>query len=84
MSNSSHFLYSRNPNLPNDFLEDLAFNINLQEFIDKVNYICDLQTDGKLSLEAAYAQIRELWKDHYEQIQLVLEKKRFCTKTSAL
>ncbi|MFB2923562.1 MULTISPECIES: DUF7219 family protein [Aerosakkonema] len=82
MTNSSYFLYSRCPALGNDFLEDLAFNINLQGFIDKVNSICDLETNGKLSSEAAYEQIWELWKNHYERLQLVLEKNPFCTTTS--
>ena len=84
MSNLSHFIYSRLPALENDFLEDLAFNTNLQEFLDKVNYICDLETNGKLSPEAAYEQIWEIWKNHYEQSQQVLEKITFCTTTSAV
>ncbi|HLO51413.1 MAG TPA: hypothetical protein VK211_23575 [Kamptonema sp.] len=81
MNNSS--IYSRAPALGNNFLEELAF-INLQEFLEKVNYICDLETNGQLSPQAAYEQIWELWKNHYEQSQLVFEKILFGTTASAV
>lgn len=84
MTNLSDFLYSCGPALGNDFLENLAFDINLQEFLGKVNYICDLETNGKLSPEAAYEQIWQLWENHYEQIKRELEKNPFCTIMSAV
>ena len=41
--------------------ENLVFNANLQEFAQRVNYICNLETSGKLSPEEAYEQIKALW-----------------------
>jgi hypothetical protein len=38
----------------------LAFNANLQEFAQKVNFIVALETGGKLSTQAAYDQIAAL------------------------
>ncbi|WP_392533103.1 hypothetical protein [Nostoc sp. C117] len=42
--------------------ENLVFNVNLQEFAQKVGYITSLETNGKLNPEDAYNQIKELWK----------------------
>jgi hypothetical protein len=42
--------------------ENLVFNANLQEFSQRVNYICGLETNGKLSPEESFEQIRALWK----------------------
>ena len=42
--------------------ENLAFNANLQEFSQKINYICNLETNGKLSSQDAYQEIKSLWK----------------------
>ncbi len=42
--------------------EYLLFNANLQEFGQRVGYICNLETGGKISPEAAYKQIKVLWK----------------------
>lgn len=42
--------------------ENLAFNSNLQEFAHKINYICSLETGGKLPPEEAYKRIKSLWK----------------------
>jgi hypothetical protein len=41
--------------------ENLVFNANLQEFAQQVNYICNLETNGKLSSEEAFNQIKALW-----------------------
>ena len=43
--------------------QNLVFNANLQEFAQRVNYVCNLETAGKLSSEEAYQQIKHLWKD---------------------
>ena len=45
------------PNNP----ENLVFNANLQEFAQKVAYICGLETNGKISTEEAYNRIKQLW-----------------------
>ena len=42
--------------------EYLVFNSNLQEFAQRISYICNLETGGKLSPEEAYKQIKSLWK----------------------
>ncbi|MEC4984662.1 MAG: hypothetical protein SAJ37_22695 [Oscillatoria sp. PMC 1068.18] len=41
--------------------ENVVFNANLQEFAQRVNYICNLETGGKVAPDQAYKQIRELW-----------------------
>jgi hypothetical protein len=41
--------------------ENLVFNANLQEFSQRVGFICALQTNGKLSPEESYEQIETLW-----------------------
>ncbi len=55
--------------------EYMAFNANLQEFSQRVSYICNLQTNGKLSPEDAYAEIKRLWK------QLKISKKHLGIET---
>ncbi|NJO77287.1 MAG: hypothetical protein HC827_01390 [Cyanobacteria bacterium RM1_2_2] len=42
--------------------ENLAFNANLQEFAQRVAYICGLETGGRITSEEAYQEIRQLWK----------------------
>ncbi|MEH2283851.1 MAG: hypothetical protein V7K90_21415 [Nostoc sp.] len=42
--------------------ENLVFNANLQEFAQKVGIITSLETNGKLSANEAYKQIKLLWK----------------------
>lgn len=43
--------------------ENLVFNSNLQEFAQKISFICNLETNGKLAPDKAYKQIKNLWKD---------------------
>ncbi|AFY55025.1 hypothetical protein Riv7116_2517 [Rivularia sp. PCC 7116] len=42
--------------------ENLVFNANLQEFSQKVGYIVNLQTSGKITSEEAYRRVKALWK----------------------
>lgn len=42
--------------------ENLLFNANLQEFSQRVTYICGLETNGKLSPEESLQEIELLWK----------------------
>ncbi len=42
--------------------EHLAFNANLQEFSQRVGYICALETGGKLSSMQAYYGIKRAWR----------------------
>eukprot|EP00752_Nemacystus_decipiens_P015003 g13359.t1 len=46
------------PNSP----EEILFNDNLQEFTTKIEHICGLEANGKISQEDAYRRIRDLWK----------------------
>ncbi len=41
--------------------ENLVFNANLQEFAQQVSFICNLETNGKLSPEESYRKIQVLW-----------------------
>lgn len=63
MANRSEFLYPRSRYYGNVKPENLVFNANLQEFAQQVNYICNLETGGKLSPEESYKKIKALWKD---------------------
>ena len=71
-NNKQNFLYPKS-NYGGDFSprkpNNLVFNANLQEFVQKVAYICGLETNGKISSEEAYHQIKELWR------QLQISKK---------
>jgi len=42
--------------------ERLIFNANLQEFSHKVSYLCALQSNGKITAEESYKEIKKLWK----------------------
>ncbi|HEY9666313.1 MAG TPA: hypothetical protein V6C91_05880 [Coleofasciculaceae cyanobacterium] len=55
------FLYPRSRYHGQVKPENLVFNANLQEFAQRVSYICNLETNGKISTEEAYEQIKELW-----------------------
>ncbi len=66
-----NFLYSQ-ARYRGDFSpENLAFNSNLQEFTQKIGYICALETNGKISSKEAYDRIKALWR------QLKASKKEF-------
>jgi len=41
--------------------KNIVFNANLQEFAQRVNYICNLETGGKITSNEAYQQIKALW-----------------------
>jgi hypothetical protein len=56
------YLYPRYPYHGQVKPENLIFNSNLQEFAQKISYICNLETGGKLPPDKAYKQIKTLWK----------------------
>ena len=62
-NNKDNFLYPRSPYHGEVKPENLVFNANLQEFAQKISYICNLETGGKLPPHEAYKQIKTLWKD---------------------
>ncbi|MGQ9869487.1 DUF7219 family protein [Leptodesmis sp.] len=43
--------------------ENLLFNANLQKFSQRVSYISSLETNGKISPEQSYQQIKALWEE---------------------
>ncbi|MGB7417461.1 MAG: hypothetical protein WA902_24910 [Thermosynechococcaceae cyanobacterium] len=43
--------------------QNLAFNANLQEFAQKIGYICALETSGKIPSVQAYKEIKALWRE---------------------
>ena len=57
------FFYPRTPYRGEVKPENLVFNSNLQEFAQRVSYICGLETGGKISAIEAYNQIKNLWKE---------------------
>ena len=64
MSKKSDFFLYQNNRYNGDFTpEDLIFNSNLQEFAQKISFVCSLETAGKLTAEESYQQIKSLWKD---------------------
>ena len=63
MVDRNDFLYPRSRYYGQVKPENLVFNANLQEFAQRVNYICNLETAGKLPPEEAYNQIKQLWKE---------------------
>jgi hypothetical protein len=56
-----NFLYPNFPYRGAFTPENLVFNANLQEFAQRVSFLCNLETAGKISTEDAYEQIKELW-----------------------
>ena len=41
----------------------LVFHQNLESFADRVGLIVALQSNGKISQEKAYMEIRKIWKE---------------------
>jgi hypothetical protein len=63
MTERDDFLYPRSRYHGEFTPQNLAFNANLQEFAQRVSYVCSLETGGKIPPEEAYEQIKYLWKD---------------------
>jgi hypothetical protein len=62
MTDRNEFLYPRSRYYGQVKPENLVFNANLQEFAQRISFICNLETNGKISSEEAYNQIKALWK----------------------
>lgn len=56
--------------------ENLAFNANLQEFAQRVSYLCGLESSGKITPEDAYHQIKDLWAQLKESKKALLDQSR--------
>ena len=71
MTDLDNFLYPHSRYQGSVKPENLVFNANLQEFSQRVSYICGLQTNGKLNPNEAVQQIRSLWhqlQQSYQQL----------------
>lgn len=55
-----NFLYPRGKYRGHFSPQELVFDANLQEFAQQVSYICGLESNGKLSPQTAYEEIRTL------------------------
>lgn len=62
-SDKENFLYPKNNYRGQFTLENMAFNANLQEFAQKVNIVCNLETNGKITPNEAYMRIKDLWRN---------------------
>lgn len=61
MTTLQDFLYPKSDYQGSFQPENLVFNSNLQEFSQRVSYICALQTNGKLSPNESFQKIESLW-----------------------
>lgn len=66
------FLYPRSQYRGKFTPQNLLFNANLQEFAQRLDYICALETNGKIAPEEAYEQIKKLWKQLQQSKQKLL------------
>jgi hypothetical protein len=57
------FLYPRSTFRGEFTPENLVFDSNLQEFAQRISLICGLETNGKLSPQEAYSEIKRLYKE---------------------
>lgn len=62
MSSKNDFLFPRSGYRGNVAPENLVFNANMQEFAQRVSFVTNLETNGKITPEDAYRQIKALWK----------------------
>jgi hypothetical protein len=58
---------------------NLAFDANLQEFAQQVSYLCNLETNGKISPEETYTKIKQLWQQLEQSKQELLDNTNFAT-----
>lgn len=59
----NQFLYPRSPYRGTFTPQNLAFNANLQEFSQRVSYLCALGSNGKLLPDEVFQQVKQLYKD---------------------
>ena len=56
------FLYPKSKYYGKWTPKNIVFDANLQDFCQRVMYICNLETNGKISSDEAYQEIKSLWK----------------------
>ncbi len=62
-SGKDKFLYPRSTFRGEFTPENLVFDANLQEFAQRISFICNLETSGKMTPHDAYNEIRRLYKE---------------------
>ncbi|QSJ16612.1 hypothetical protein JYQ62_33710 [Nostoc sp. UHCC 0702] len=67
--NKNNFLYQRYQYRGQYTPENFLFNANLQEFSQRISYICNLHTLGKLSSQESYEKIELLWQQLSQSFQ---------------
>ncbi|HEY9736525.1 MAG TPA: hypothetical protein V6D06_09585 [Trichocoleus sp.] len=70
----NNFLYPRSRFWGKFTPQNLAFNANLQEFAQRISFICNLETGGKISAEEAYQEIKALWKELKESKKNLIDE----------
>ncbi|HEY9854030.1 MAG TPA: hypothetical protein V6D28_31475 [Leptolyngbyaceae cyanobacterium] len=63
LAKSSTFLYPKSRYYGDVKPENLVFDANLQEFAQRVGFISNLATNGKIPIEQAFTDIESLWKE---------------------
>ncbi|NJK64156.1 MAG: hypothetical protein HC921_17035 [Synechococcaceae cyanobacterium SM2_3_1] len=63
LSNKEDFLNPHSSYSGKAVPAQIVFNANLQEFSNRVDMICALETGGKIEPMEAYRQIKALWKE---------------------
>ena len=73
MKDLHSFLYPITSYQGNFKPENLVFNANLQEFSQRISYICCLENSGKINANESFQQIRSLWyqlEQSHEQLNI--------------
>ncbi len=63
MTDRDDFLYPRSRYYGEFTPENLVFNANLQEFAQKVSYLCAMETGGKITADQAYKEIKAMYRE---------------------
>lgn len=70
MDDKQQFLHSLSPYYGRPGTDAARVNQHLQDFAQRVGYICNLHTGGRLSSQAAFEQLERLW----DAVAIALER----------
>lgn len=62
MNDKDRFIYPQRPYRGEFDPKSVVFDANLQEFAQKIGYICTLENSGRIPPAEAYRQIKALYK----------------------
>lgn len=65
------YIYAQSPYRGSEESSEMKFDVILQEFATRVNYICALESGGKLSGSDAYQEIKNIWKELKSRRKLI-------------